>query len=69
MLFPRVSTEPNLPVGYRTSPFRGVADLYTPERVSTADSIVNAPILMWRIDTRVPGGVLLKPSQRQVRGA
>jgi hypothetical protein len=69
VLFTRIWVEPNLPVGYKTSPFRGATDVYTLERVSTAGSIVTDRLLIWRVDSRVSGGMRLVPSQRQIRGA
>jgi arabinosyltransferase C len=69
VLFTRIWIEPNLPVGYKTSPFRGVADLHTLDRVSTAGSIVNDRLLIWRVDTRRPGGTLLEPSPPITRRA
>jgi hypothetical protein len=55
-------------VSYRTSPFRGVADLYNLERMSIADSLIASPLLVWRVDKRIANGALLGPVQRQIRG-
>jgi arabinosyltransferase C len=58
--------DPGLAVGYRTSPFGGVSDLYAVERLSTADSRIALPINVWRVETGVPGGRVLPAVQRLV---
>lgn len=60
--------DPESPVGYRTSPFRGITDLYDVTLVSIADSKRAVPLRVWQVETRVPAATLLTPTQREIVG-
>jgi hypothetical protein len=48
-------------VGYRSSPFQGVADLYDIVRLSIGDTR-NAPrVLVWKVDDRIAGAAIARP--------
>jgi hypothetical protein len=57
--------DPNVPAGYRTSPFRGASDLYDVERVSIVDSPRPMPITVWRVSGQITGGQRLSPFETQ----
>jgi hypothetical protein len=52
-----------LPIGYATSPFRGVFDLYLIERVSIADSgtAAESSLLLFEVRQRIGGGAVAPP--------
>ena len=60
--------DPESPVGYRTSPFRGITDLHDVARVSIADTQQAVPLRIWQVETRVRGGTLLPPTQHEIAG-
>jgi hypothetical protein len=54
------------PVGYATSPFAGVTDLYEVERLSVSDSTTIGPLGVWRVADTVPSGAVLEPTRRML---
>jgi hypothetical protein len=57
----------DLPMGYLTSPFRGVSDLYSIERISIADSgaaPVRSGVRIYEVHEQIEGGLVAPPDVR-----
>ena len=57
----------DVPVGYETSPFRGVADVYDLERLALDGSNQGlADVAIFAVDRRIPGAELVRPERVSV---